>query len=687
MSSSQKLPNSKASGFQVMRWQTPLALVAAFTIVTGVFVGSHIGTRFDAAAAERRHGLRTSRDGHSDPELRNTLSGTEGNNPAQHSRTIRPGSLKSGRKPPSAAEAKLKLQSQLLDVTSRISNRANSTEDLQTSTVPVPISAGWTGMFKSKLSAAADGFQKHSPSDTSTVTKQASHPQIAASQLTAASHVRLTDAPANQTFPWNKHFVRKRVCDDSCDRAKNGICDDGSKSNPTDNTRVWCDLGTDCSDCGAWIFHVPGGDAAQPLAQPIKLLRNREIEVFVKNTSTVPSFNFAYTDATKDVDVSGQMAFGGVVELGLTQMWYTALRDQCIQQNGSRALVVDVGGNFGWYSAYAAKIGCRVVTWEPVPHFRAFLEYNSQLNHLEGLIAIRDNAVAEVSGKVYNMVVPGRGIWGTAGIDGLNVDRSNIPEEFLEKVTAVGARVDDVVQEDVLLLKVDVEGFEPAVIASAEGLLQNHKVTHIVMEYTPGAYELQGQWTELRQVPQMLTALLRRNYTVLHVADHLSRAPLLTQGSWKGQIPPLEQVTPENVQFDVADTQLLEIRGLGCPRPKELQHINPVAWSSCNSIPEDLHPKSFRSTFGHNTNIWLTTNSTAFQVGKPVGIMSMKQDMSEFYSQSPLRLGMGSRPCDAVDPKMQVRHRCTCTNETLCGAEAALVEQLSQQGKMVITAL
>lgn len=218
------------------------------------FAGFHIGTRFDAAAAERRHGyvdesflnyfalsdatyhssvsnfctlrrLRTSRDGHSDPELRNTLSGTEGNNPAQHSRTIRPGSLKSGRKPPpSAAEAKLKLQSQLLDVTSRISNRANSTEDLQTSTVPVPISARWTSMFKTKLSAAADGFQKQSPSDTSTVIKQASHSQIAASQLTAPSHASLTDTPVKQTFPWTKHFVRKRVCDDSCDRAVRLAC-------------------------------------------------------------------------------------------------------------------------------------------------------------------------------------------------------------------------------------------------------------------------------------------------------------------------------------------------------------------------------------------------------------------------------------------------------------------------------
>lgn len=84
-----------------------------------------------------------------------------------------------------------------------------------------------------------------------------------------------------------------------------------------------------------------------------------QIEVFVKNTATVPSFAFAYTDPKKDVDVSAQMRHGGVVELGLTQMWYTALRDKCIGQNGSRALVVDVGGNFGWYSAYAAQLGCR----------------------------------------------------------------------------------------------------------------------------------------------------------------------------------------------------------------------------------------------------------------------------------------------------------------------------------------
>ena len=57
-----------------------------------------------------------------------------------------------------------------------------------------------------------------------------------------------------------------------------------------------------------------------------------------------------------------------------------------------------------------------------MPHFRAFLEYNCLLNGLQSLIDIRDGAVAEDSGKIYTIVVPKGGIWGTAGIDGLNID-------------------------------------------------------------------------------------------------------------------------------------------------------------------------------------------------------------------------------------------------------------------------
>lgn len=102
------------------------------------------------------------------------------------------------------------------------------------------------------------------------------------------------------------------------------------------------------------------GASASGISLPTAVLSPLlQIDVFVKNTSSVPSFQMAYTDPAKDVDVSAQMEYGAVVEIGLTQMWYLALRDKCIQPGGQRALVLDVGANFGWYSIYAAMLGCR----------------------------------------------------------------------------------------------------------------------------------------------------------------------------------------------------------------------------------------------------------------------------------------------------------------------------------------
>ena len=94
------------------------------------------------------------------------------------------------------------------------------------------------------------------------------------------------------------------------------------------------------------------------------------------------------------------------------------------------------------------------------------------------------------------------------------------------------------------------------------------------MEYTPGAYEVKDRWTEILQLPQMLMTLLKLNYTILHVADNISRAPLLEMGTWEGQIGAFEEVVLENVQYDASDGQLLQSRTLGCPKPKQLQDAN-----------------------------------------------------------------------------------------------------------------
>ena len=45
----------------------------------------------------------------------------------------------------------------------------------------------------------------------------------------------------------------------------------------------------------------------------------------------------------------------------------------------------------------------------------------------------------------------------------------------MSTVTAISERVDDLISEDVRLLKIDVEGFEPQAFASASGLVAHKK--------------------------------------------------------------------------------------------------------------------------------------------------------------------------------------------------------------------
>ncbi len=84
--------------------------------------------------------------------------------------------------------------------------------------------------------------------------------------------------------------------------------------------QVYCDLGTDCADCGPWTHDMPSllGEAQASL--PVAHLLGLGVEVYVKRTRTVPSFLMPYTNPKQDVDVSGQMHINGNIELGLTQV-------------------------------------------------------------------------------------------------------------------------------------------------------------------------------------------------------------------------------------------------------------------------------------------------------------------------------------------------------------------------------
>ena len=57
-------------------------------------------------------------------------------------------------------------------------------------------------------------------------------------------------------------------------------------------------------------------------------------------------------------------------------------------------------------------------------------------------------------------------------------------------------------------------------------------------------------------------------------------------------------------------------------------------WDGCNFIPEDLHPKSFRGSIGHNTNVWAVRDRAGMPVSGPVGVFAMEQVTSTHHKPS-----------------------------------------------------
>jgi FkbM family methyltransferase len=508
-------------------------------------------------------------------------------------------------------------------------------------------------------------------------------------------------------------------CYDTCSLAKNGVCDDGSNP-PTAPTGAWtpgikpmkvfssvgCDLGTDCTDCGQAKSSIPeawaSGGPISHLTKHLVEVRSRRTTVRVNASSGVPpelqrplELKFAYTDPKKDTDVSQNMESFAIVEAEISEIFIFILHNRCIRPDGSRSLFVDVGANFGWFSILAASMGCRVLAFEPVPHFRAFFEYNVHLNGLEKLIDIRSNVASHISGQSMTLSVPSAGYWGTAGVNGLNLD-PNIPGK-VENVTAQSITLTDAVKDDVLLMKIDVEGWEFSVMKGAAGLLSKFNVENIVMEYSPGVFERSFSFEGILSTITMLIDMIKGGYKIGHIGEGKGFLSNLAAGPLARNQKTFEEVTHHNLLYDVRDAQLFSEMKLGCPVAEVLQ--KEYHWP-CQSLPEDLNPRSFRSIFGHNTNVWASKNMSLLPISGHVGMTNLDTPSTQWYlrkqagtlkpgdarntvfSGSQQAIGMGMRPCVGMEAKYNLHHRCPCQNEKICGEEAKIVVKLAEEGSM-----
>jgi len=153
-------------------------------------------------------------------------------------------------------------------------------------------------------------------------------------------------------------------------------------------------------------------------------------------------------------------------------------------------LVVDVGGLYGDYGMHAASHGCRVAMFEPQLAYTAVINAAVALNAMQNRIHVIPGAVSVIDGSL---------LYYSAGAHNGNTyftPNATTPDSY----PVLSYRMDTLFADvpSVLYMKVDVEGFDVAVVRSADALLRAGRLKHLHLEFTvwfngPG----QGQWREV----------------------------------------------------------------------------------------------------------------------------------------------------------------------------------------------
>jgi hypothetical protein len=202
---------------------------------------------------------------------------------------------------------------------------------------------------------------------------------------------------------------------------------------------------------------------------------------------------------------------------------------QILSKERPGQLVVDVGANIGYFSLQAAALGFRVLSFEPMSRNAAKLCDSIVRNHFEDRITLIQNAVTyDAGGRVQlqhtHPTNQGNG----------KIQSTAFQAEYgVETVT-----LDSVVHEDVLLMKVDVEGFEGFVLNGARQLLCRHIVKFITIEFSKDT-----QTNPTCSAAEMFRVLENIGYVI---SDIVPDAPRL-QWSEAAQFPP-------NLLFRLMDT-------------------------------------------------------------------------------------------------------------------------------------
>jgi FkbM family methyltransferase len=155
---------------------------------------------------------------------------------------------------------------------------------------------------------------------------------------------------------------------------------------------------------------------------------------------------------------------------------------------------IDVGANAGWHTLLmACRVGPggRVVAVEPNPSLRERLEHGIAINRLTN-VRVDPRALADREGTRTFDAPPAGHVWDGAGrLTGDEVGGKPDAARSTVTVTTIDALAAERSLDRVALIKIDVEGWEPAVLRGAATVLRMSRPA-LIFEYDPAYLERSG---------------------------------------------------------------------------------------------------------------------------------------------------------------------------------------------------
>ncbi len=149
-------------------------------------------------------------------------------------------------------------------------------------------------------------------------------------------------------------------------------------------------------------------------------------------------------------------------------------------------ILLDCGANVGMYTIWAAVTRkVRVYAFEPESQNYALLNRNIQNNNLQGLVKAYCMGLSDKSG-LFDLHMADMRVGGSCHSVDEALDFEHKPLRALFVQGCVAATLDELVADGAVPvpnhIKIDVDGFEPKVIAGARTTLQNPAVRSVLIE-------------------------------------------------------------------------------------------------------------------------------------------------------------------------------------------------------------